>query len=74
MSDVLSIDVTYRLRGGAPVQVSFAPDSISAMFLTMDAFDRFVVPYYTKLFGPAYVARMRDSVLAFAATAEPRTR
>lgn len=71
MSDVEFIDVVYRLRAGAPVTVRLRADSVSAMIFTVDAFDRFIVPYYTKLFGPARVKLMRDSVLAFAATAGP---
>lgn len=74
MSDVRRIDVIYRLNAGDSLMASYAADSISAMIFTVDAFDRFIVPYYTKLFGPAYAARMRESVLAFAATAEPRSR
>jgi hypothetical protein len=71
MSDVEFIDVIYRLRAGAPVTVSLRADSVSAMIFTVDAFDRFIVPYYTKLLGPERVKQMRDSVLAFAATAGP---
>jgi len=72
LSDVQDIEVTYRLRGGRePVSVRLSADSVSAMIFTLDAFDRFIVPYYTKLFGPERADQMRDSMLTFAKTAEP---
>lgn len=69
LSEMRDIVVVYRLRSGDSLRMSISADSVSAMMFTIDAFDRFIVPYYVKLFGPAYVARMRDSVLRYAGTA-----
>src|SRR5215471_8860798 len=63
-ADVRQIEVVFRLRNGDSMTVPLAADSISAMVFTVDAFDRFIAPYYLRLFGPAYVARMRESLLA----------
>jgi hypothetical protein len=74
LSDVEEIEVTYRLRVGDPIVVRLQPDSVGALIFTIDAFDRFMVPYYTRLFGPAYVQRLRENLLAYAATSRPSPR
>ena len=60
-----SISVRFYPRGEPPVSLAFTVPWPSAIVFTMDAFDRFIVPYYTGLFGPEYVAGMRDSLEAY---------
>lgn len=74
MSDVEFIDVTFRLKPGVqgePMQLRLSADSVSAMIFTVDAYDRFIAPYYLRMFGPNFVKYQRDSVLMFAGTARP---
>lgn len=77
MSDVEFIEVTFRLRQGAqgePVQLRLSADSVSSMVFTVDAYDRFIAPYYLKMFGPAFVKGQRDTVLMVARSASPAGR
>ena len=65
-SDVARINITFiRLRGLRPVTISIPAESISVAVFSIDAYDRFIVPYYTRLFGPARVAATRDSLLEY---------
>lgn len=50
------------LVSGDTVVYTFSPDTVEAFFFTQSAIDRFVIPYYTRLFGQAWVAEFRDSL------------
>lgn len=63
-SQVVEIAVMLRLRDGRTLTRRLSPDSAGVVTFTLEAFDKFIVPYYTRLFGPAYAAQMRDSVVA----------
>lgn len=65
LQDVTRIEVTFFLRGGRPMTVRMDPAHAGATIYTIQDFDRFIVPYYTRLFGPEYAARQRADLLAF---------
>jgi len=65
LQDVLRIDVTFIRRTGRRTTVSIDPAHAGATIYTIQDFDRFIVPYYTRLFGPAYAARMRGDLITF---------
>ena len=65
LQDVVRIDVTFMRRTGRPITIAMDPTHAGATIYTIQDFDRFIVPYYTRLFGPAYAARMRGDLLTF---------
>lgn len=68
MEDVREIRLIITPKTGEAVEVVFPVEETSAIIFTLDAFDRFIVPYYTELFGPEYVAALRDSLVAHIGT------
>jgi hypothetical protein len=65
LQDVAKIYVTFVRRTGRPVTIPIDPAHAGATIYTIQDFDRFIVPYYTRLFGPAYAARMRADLITF---------
>jgi hypothetical protein len=59
--DVDSIVVTIYARRGPPLRRGFAGSSVDALFFTLPAIDKFVMPYYTRLYGPDLAAQMRSA-------------
>lgn len=55
---------SVRLEFDDGTDVEHTADEVEAIFLTVGAIDRFVIPYYTRLRGAAYAARMREDFLA----------
>ncbi len=62
-SSVVSIQLIVKTRGGRTFTRRFAGGEIDALFFTMPAIDKFVVPYYTRRFGEEYGARVRHGAL-----------
>ena len=58
--EIDSMAVTVYARDRAPVRTTFRGDSVDAVFFTLSAIDRFVVPFYTQLFGATYAAGVRE--------------
>ncbi|HTY06037.1 MAG TPA: hypothetical protein VMC86_05955 [Gemmatimonadales bacterium] len=56
--DSISISIFGRTPGGT-IHQTFKPEELDALFLTLSAIDKFVIPYYTRLYGPMYAAQMR---------------
>jgi hypothetical protein len=52
--DILSVTVRFRTADGREQTVQYDPKSVDAVFLTRQAVDKFMIPYYTKLYGPAF--------------------
>ena len=52
--DILSVTVRFRTADGREHTVQYDPTSVDAVFLTTQAVDKFMVPYYTKLYGPEF--------------------
>jgi hypothetical protein len=65
LQDVVRIDVTFIRRNGRRLTIPLDPEHAGATIYTIQDFDRFIVPYYTRLFGPAQVAQMRADLLTF---------
>ena len=65
LQDVARIDVTFIRRNGRRITVALDPEHAGATIYTIQDFDRFIVPYYTRLYGPAQVARMREDLISF---------
>ena len=63
VDDADSIVVAIYGKRGFVVHRTFAPDELDALFLTLSAIDKFAIPYYTRLYGPAIAARMRQQYL-----------
>lgn len=42
---------------------TYAPTEVDALFFTLSAIDKFVMPYYTRLYGPDVAAEMRRNYL-----------
>jgi len=65
LQDVAKIYVTFVRRRGRPITIPIDPAHAGATIYTIQDFDRFIVPYYTRLFGPAYAARLRGDLITF---------
>lgn len=61
--DIRTISLVIGTRDGASHTIELPPQA-DAIFLTMTAFDRFAVPYYTRLNGVDAAAQMRQRMLA----------
>lgn len=59
VSEVDSVVVTVYGHG-APVRMTYG-NQVDALFFTLSAVDKFLLPYYARLLGPSEAARMRGS-------------
>ena len=64
MEDVDSINVTFFSRERGPVSVNMTRPPSTTVY-TLDAFDRFIAPYYLRLFGPEVVLEMRQEMIDY---------
>ena len=62
-ASVSSVEVTVRTADGQTYTRRFAGGEIDALFFTMPAVNKFVVPYYARRYGRAYGARVRHGAL-----------
>ncbi|HEX9293199.1 MAG TPA: hypothetical protein VF873_05895 [Gemmatimonadales bacterium] len=65
-AEVAEVTVSYRLRTGTVVTDSFAPGQVEAIFFTMSAADRMLIPYYRRIRGATYAESTRRRLLAAA--------
>jgi len=63
LNEIRSISFTVRKRDGRTFTQTFPPDSVDAVFFTPDAVEKFVFPYYARVFGPDSAAQMRLAYL-----------
>jgi len=61
--DVASIRITTQMRDGSSNTVTLSPDSVDAVFLTLDALDKFLLPYYARVYGVTYAATIRAGIV-----------
>jgi hypothetical protein len=47
---------------GRTIIESFAPQEVEAIFFTMSAVDRMLIPYYVRLYGVEWAARQRQEL------------
>ena len=64
MENVDSINVTVFSRERGPVSVNMTRPPSTTVY-TLDAFDRFIAPYYLRLFGPEVVLEMRQEMIDY---------
>lgn len=63
IDNVLSVTLTVRTKDGRSMSTTVPPEHAEAFFLTMSAVDKFLMPYYTQLFGAEYAAYLRQEYL-----------
>ena len=63
MDQISRVTITYTLRGGATRTDSFSPREVEAVFFTMAAVDRMLIPYFVKVYGIDIAARQREQLL-----------
>jgi len=61
-ADVESVTVTVRLKSGQTQRFPLTAET-DAIFLTLSAFDKFAVPYYTRILGVDATAAMRQDIV-----------
>jgi hypothetical protein len=61
--NIQDITITIHTKTGAAVQRVLAPGQVDAVFFTLSAIDKFVMPYYTRIYGAQFAADMRASYL-----------
>lgn len=59
VSEIRDIAITVHMNNGQEVVSAWRPNEIDAVFLTLSAFDKFAIPYYTSVFGAEYAAQIR---------------
>ncbi|HXH63719.1 MAG TPA: hypothetical protein VNG95_06005 [Gemmatimonadales bacterium] len=55
-----SVVVTIYGQRAVPIHRTFGGGDVDALFFTLSAIDKFAIPYYSRLYGPAVAARMRS--------------
>lgn len=63
LADVSDLALTVSLRNGT-VRTVPIPVTSDAMFFSLSAIDKFVLPYYTRVLGAAASAQMRQSIVS----------
>lgn len=63
MASVSRVIITFVSTAGAVQSDTLQPDQVEAVFFTMSAVDRLLIPYYTSLYGSRYAARVREEYL-----------
>lgn len=61
--DIESFTFSVTTKDGNTYPLTFSPNEVDAIFLSVSAFDRFVAPYYTRSYGVDYAKRIRDEIL-----------
>lgn len=59
--NVVSVTLTIQ-RDGRTEQVTIDPRQVDALFLSMAAVDKFMIPYYSRIYGSAYGAALRERI------------
>jgi hypothetical protein len=62
VADVRMITMTTTLMSGRTIVESFRPQDVEAIFFTMSAVDRMLIPYYVRLYGVEWAARQRQEL------------
>jgi hypothetical protein len=60
---IVSVRLQVRTAAGTQKTVNVNPQEVDAIFLSMVSFDKFVVPYYSRLYGPEFARRLRQYAL-----------
>jgi hypothetical protein len=62
LDDLVEMRLVQELRSGEIITTTL-PTWVDALFLTMPAIDKFVVPYYARILGPEEASRMRMDIM-----------
>ncbi|HXV87406.1 MAG TPA: hypothetical protein VD793_11925, partial [Gemmatimonadales bacterium] len=62
--DVDSVRIEVFRGGDISIRRTFSPRRVDALFFSLSALDKFVYPYYARLFGVDYAKGLRDSLVA----------
>jgi len=63
MTQVENVVVTVRLRDGRQLTDTFPPDRSEAIFFTMSAIDKLLIPYLVRVYGVEYAASQREQFM-----------
>jgi len=63
IEEVQEIQLRILLRDGRIHVTTHSPSDLDAVFFTLSAVDKFAVPYYARLYGVDFAARMRAGLL-----------
>jgi hypothetical protein len=58
-ANIKDITITIHAKDGASVERVLAPGEVDAVFFTLSAIDKFVMPYYMRVYGAQFTADMR---------------
>lgn len=61
-SEIQSMTLVTRLTGGRVYEMQMGPE-VDAIFLSLPAIDKFMVPYYARVLGPDSAATMRQQIV-----------
>jgi len=67
-SQIDSISYTAYTQTQGARRMSFPGSDVDAIFFGFKALDKFMIPYYTDIYGIDFVKQMRDSLAAYAGT------
>jgi hypothetical protein len=59
LANIQDITITIHAKTGPAVERVLTPGEVDAVFFTLSAIDKFVMPYYTRVYGAQYAADMR---------------
>lgn len=51
VDSIARVTLTFRLKNGRVLTAVYRPDSVEAIFLTLSAVDKLLIPYYTSVYG-----------------------
>jgi len=63
LGSIEAVTITYRLRDGSQRVEQFDPRKVEAIFFTMAAVDRMLIPYYVRVYGLNGAAARREVLL-----------
>jgi hypothetical protein len=65
INSIDTIEVTFKLVGGGRRTVVYKPRDVEAVFFTLSAIDKLLVPYYTGIYGVDTAQRLRQQYFSF---------
>jgi hypothetical protein len=63
LANIQDITITIHAKSGPAVERVLAPGEVDAVFFTLSAIDKFVMPYYTRVYSAQFAADMRAAYL-----------
>jgi hypothetical protein len=62
-ASIKDVTITIHAKDGTAVESVLPPSEVDAVFFTLSAIDKFVMPYYTRIYGAQFAADMRAGYL-----------